>query len=77
MHPQCQLHRLNCRVVPRRQEACAEPRTRCSAIKEQLRAPGSESNFTGLPKKKEDIPITFKVSSKEMQVRQSSGNMIY
>jgi hypothetical protein len=33
------------------------------------RAPGSEDNFTGLPKRKEEIPITFTSSpSRQMQV---------
>lgn len=73
MHPQGQLHRLSSRTIFRRQQAWAESQIRCSATKEQLRAPGSESNFTGLPKRKEDIPITSKVSSKEMQVRQILG----
>lgn len=40
----------------------------CTATK-PFRAPGSESNFTGLPAREEDIPITSPTSSsKEMQV---------
>lgn len=39
------------------------------STEEPLRAPGSESNFTGSPAKKEDIPITSPTSSsKHMQV---------
>lgn len=39
------------------------------STEEPLRAPGSESSFTGLPAKKEDIPITSPTSSSmHMQV---------
>lgn len=39
------------------------------STQEPLKAPGSESNFTGLPKRKEDIPITSPSSTnKQMQV---------
>ena len=34
-----------------------------------LRAPGSESNFVGLPADRNDISVTTEVSDKEMQVK--------
>ena len=38
------------------------------STEEPLRAPGSESNFTGLPSRKQDIPVTSPVSpSRQMQ----------
>lgn len=33
-----------------------------------LRAPGSESNFVGLPADRDDIRVTTEVSDKQMQV---------
>jgi len=49
---------------PHHQLARAERRT-----VESPKAPGSESDFTGLPKNKNDIPVTTPASSHQMEVR--------
>ena len=42
---------------------------------EPLRAPGSESNFVGLPADRKDIGITSPVSDRQMQVTCSSDDV--
>ena len=43
---------------------------------ETPKAPGSESNFTGLPANRDEIPVTTPISSEHMKVHATAGNMI-
>lgn len=38
------------------------------------KAPGSESDFTGLPANRDDIPVTTPISSEHMKVRATADN---
>ena len=59
----CGVHKRKLSVVAAQQTA-----TQQKADK-PLRAPGSESNFVGLPADRNDISVTTEVSDKEMQVK--------
>lgn len=63
------IHALTlCRSrAPTKQSLCC--RAQANKTAEPLRAPGSESNFTDLPKNREEITLTSDVSDKQMQVR--------
>lgn len=56
------------KVRQRRRHQHVQPAQAQRQTVETPKAPGSESNFTGLPKDPADIPVTTPVSSQHMQV---------
>ena len=63
----CSAHRRKLSV------AAAQKTASQQTAGKPLRAPGSESNFVGLPADRGDIRVTSDVSDKEMQVKQQSS----
>ena len=56
------------RRIPKHASRAARAVVKTPSTEKPKKAPGSESNFTGLPNRKQDIPITSPTSpNKQMQ----------
>ena len=55
--------------MPGRRRVAPEPARAARQTVETPTAPGSNSNFTGLPKNGQDIPVTTPVTDPQMQAR--------
>ena len=70
------LRRVTASGITMPQPSEMSPRRRCSHVVaaerqtvETPKAPGSESNFTGLPKNRDEIAVTTPIDSRQMEVR--------
>ena len=61
---------------PSRRQVAPEPTRAARQTVETPTAPGSNSNFTGLPKNGQDIPVTTPVTDPQMQACRSSCSSV-